>query len=69
MQYKEIEVSLGLTVSPRQYESIRADARVLLEVASGDDYTEAFVSARNFLEEQVGEQVKRALALTDKGGK
>ena len=47
MQYKEIEVSLGLTVSPRQYESIRADARVLLEVASGDDYTEAFVSARS----------------------
>lgn len=68
MKFKEVEISLGMTLSPRQYESVRVDARCVVElgVASGgasdtDEVTDAFLAARQRIMEQVEQQMAQSL--------
>ena len=61
MKVKEVEISLGMTLSPRQYESVRVDGRVLVELADGDLAVDAFATARAKLNEQVEEQMAQTL--------
>ena len=62
MKIKEIEISLGMTVSPRQYESVRVDGRVVVELAEGDSPEVAFTTARVKLEEQIESQLANSIA-------
>lgn len=61
MKFKEVEMKLGLTISPRQYDSVRVDARVVLELAENENPDDAFALARDKLNVQVEQQMAQTL--------
>ena len=46
-------VEVGLTLSPRQYESVRVHAAATVELAEGDDVNAALQSAKDRVTETV----------------
>lgn len=53
MRVKEVVVEVGLTLSPRQYESVKCHTTVAVELAEGDDPDAALNLARSRAREHV----------------
>ncbi len=57
MQIKTVTIELGLTLSPRQYESVKVHGAVTVDLSEGDDEEAAFNKARDVVTRHVEGQM------------
>lgn len=53
MIIKSVTIELALTISPKQYESVRSAGSATVELAEGDDPEAAFSMARELVKKHV----------------
>lgn len=60
MEFKEITISKGVTISVGQFESIRCDASLKIALDEDDDTDVAFSTGYDMCDEQLNNQIKAA---------
>lgn len=61
MFVKEVAVEVGLTLSPKQYESVRVHGTVTIALAEGEDEGAALEKARRLAREHVTKEASEVM--------